>query len=104
MYENDVRIIEGVRNTVKLICEHACGGRPYTVDCGHHDRAARTHASEQRILARAQAREAEVTDRLDKLRPQAMTDDGAAKEYQVLTLERAKLAQVIGLAEQRIAG
>lgn len=41
---------------------------------------------------------------MDQLRPQAMIDDSAAKEYQLLTLERAKLAQVVGLAEQRIAG
>lgn len=65
--------------------------------------AARTNASEQRILARAQARESEVDSRLAQLRPQAMADDGAAKEYQVLTLERAKLAQVIGLAQQHLA-
>ena len=65
--------------------------------------AARTHASEQRILARAQARESEVANKLEQIRPLAMTDDGAAKEYQVLTLERAKLAQVIGMAQQHLA-
>ena len=65
--------------------------------------AARTHASEQRILARAQARESEIDGQLEQLRPQAMGDDGAAKQYQLLILERAKLAQVIGLAQQHLA-
>lgn len=64
--------------------------------------SSRTLASEKRILARAQERESEVEAQLDKLRSQAMTDDGAAREYQVLVLEKAKLAQVIGMAEQRI--
>jgi hypothetical protein len=64
--------------------------------------SSRTQASERLIHDRAVAREREVDARLGELREMAMTDDGAAKEYQALVLERAKLAQVIGLSEQRL--
>lgn len=62
----------------------------------------RTNAAEQRIHDRAVERDGEVSARLDELRPTAMFDDGVAQEYQALVLERAKLAQVTGLAKQRI--
>jgi hypothetical protein len=64
--------------------------------------SARTHASERRIHDRAMARDGEVSVQLDKLGPTAMFDDGASKEYQTLVLERAKLAQVIGLARMHL--
>lgn len=35
MFVNDVRIMRGVQNQVKLIYGHEFGGCPYTVDCGH---------------------------------------------------------------------
>ena len=63
---------------------------------------ARTNAAEQRIHDRAVERDGEVSAKLDELRPTAMFDDGVAQEYQTLVMERAKLAQVIGLAKQRI--
>jgi len=65
--------------------------------------SARTHASERRIHDRAMARDGEVAGKLDKLGPTAMFDDSAAKEYQTLVMERAKLAQVIGLARRHLA-
>ncbi len=65
--------------------------------------SAKTKAAEQRILDRALARDGEVSAKLDELRPQAMFDDAVAKEYQSLVLERGKLAQVIGLAKQRLS-
>lgn len=65
--------------------------------------ASRTHAAERRIHDRAVARDGEVSAKLDELRPTAMFDDGTAKEYQTLVLERDKLAKVIGLARKRIA-
>ena len=64
--------------------------------------AAKTNASEKRILELAHARDTEVRERLDHLRPLTASDDEAAKEYRTLTLERGKLAQVIGISEQRI--
>lgn len=64
--------------------------------------SSRTHASERLIHDRAVARDAEVASKLDALRPQTLVDDGAAQEYQVLTLEKAKLAQVIALARQHL--
>lgn len=64
--------------------------------------SSRTHASERRIHDRAVERDGEVAARLDELRPTALFDDAAAKEYQTLVMERAKLAQVIGLARGRI--
>lgn len=66
--------------------------------------ASRTNAAEQRIHDRAVERDGEVSAKLDELRPTAMFDDGVAQEYQHLVMERAKLAQVIGLAKQRITG
>lgn len=65
--------------------------------------ASRTHAAERRIHDRAVERDGEVAARLDELRPTAMFEDGVAQEYQTLVMERAKLAQVIGLARQRMA-
>jgi len=64
--------------------------------------SARTQAAEQRIHDRAVEREAEVDARLEQLRPLAMTDEGSGKEYQTLVLERAKLAQVVGMARVRL--
>lgn len=64
---------------------------------------ARTQAAEQRIHDRAVARDAEVSGRLDQLRPGAMADDDTAREYQTLILERAKLAQVIGVARAHLS-
>ena len=64
--------------------------------------SARTHASERLIHDRAVARDGEVATKLDKLGPTAMFDDGVAKEYQTLVLEKAKLAQVIGLARKHL--
>jgi hypothetical protein len=65
--------------------------------------SSRTHAAERLIHDRAVARDGEVSAKLDELRPTAMFDDGVAQEYQTLVMERAKLAQVIGLARQRMA-
>ena len=48
------------------------------------------------------ARDGEVASKLDELRPAAMFDDGVAKEYQTLVLEKAKLAHVIGLARKHL--
>lgn len=64
--------------------------------------SSRTRASERRIHDRAVARDGEVATRLDKLSPTAMFDDSAAKEHQTLVMERAKLAQVIGLARKHL--
>lgn len=65
--------------------------------------SARTKSSERKIHDRAMARDGEVSAKLDKLGPAAMFDDSAAKEYQTLVMERAKLAQVIGLARKHLA-
>jgi len=64
--------------------------------------SSRTHASERLIHDRAIERDGEVSAKLDQLRPGAMHDDGVAKEYQTLVLEKAKLAQVIGLARRHL--
>lgn len=65
--------------------------------------AARTRESEHRIHDRALEREREVLSRLDAIRPTAMADDESAREYQTLTMERARLAHVIETARQRLA-
>jgi len=65
--------------------------------------ASRTHAAERRIHDRAVARDGEVAAKLEELRPMAMFDDGVAKEYQTLVMERAKLAQVIGLSRKHLS-
>lgn len=64
--------------------------------------SARTQASEKRILERATERDGEVAKRLDELRPSVMIDESAAQEYQSLSMERGQLAQVIGLANERL--
>jgi len=65
--------------------------------------SSRTQAAERRIHDRAVGRYGEVAARLDSLRPTAMFDDGVAQEYQTLVMERAKLAQVIGLARKHLS-
>lgn len=64
--------------------------------------SSRTRAAEQRIHDRAIERDGEVSAKLDELRPTAMFDDGVAQEYQTLVMERAKLAQVVGLAKKHL--
>jgi len=65
--------------------------------------ARRCNDADKRIYDRAVERDGEVSAKLDELRGQALSDDGVAKEYHDLVLERGKLAKVIGLAVQRIA-
>ena len=65
--------------------------------------SSRTRASERRIHDRALARDGEVSAKLEKLGLTAMFDDADAKEYQTLVMERAKLAQVIGMARKHLA-
>lgn len=65
--------------------------------------SARTRESEQAILDRAMAREGEVRGRLDELRPRAVQDEAAGKEYRSLVLELGKLQQVIATARERLA-
>ena len=65
--------------------------------------SSRIRDAERRIHDRAMERDGEVSSKLDKLRPQAMMAEEIGKEYRTLVLERAKLAQVIGLARHRIA-
>jgi len=60
--------------------------------------SARTESSEKAILARAEAREGEIDKRLGQLRPVVLTDAAAYDEYRLLTLERARVANVISLA------
>jgi len=62
----------------------------------------RTNAAEQRIHDRAVERDGEIASRLDELRPAVAGDESAADEYRKLTLERGKVAHVIGLAKERI--
>lgn len=59
---------------------------------------ARAKAAEEAILAAAHKREAVVCARMEKLRPRVLLKRGAAREYQVLALERRRLAMVIGMA------
>lgn len=65
--------------------------------------AARTHAAEQRILERAEARHAEVVQELDRLRPRAVADRGAGDEYQRLLVERGQLEVIIAKSREASA-
>lgn len=64
--------------------------------------AARTDASEQRILEAAEKRLVEVTADLDRLRPAITTDEQALDDYQELTLERGQLEIVIATARENL--
>jgi len=64
--------------------------------------AAKTHATEQRILEAAESRLEEVRADLDKLRHRVHLDPRAADRYRELTLESGQLATVI--ARARAAG
>jgi hypothetical protein len=62
----------------------------------------RVDSSEREIIRRARARHSEVSERLDRLRPQATFDDNSAAEYRKLTAERATLSKVIGIGQEKI--
>lgn len=62
----------------------------------------RTTASEREIIRRARSRHTEVLERLDRLRPQVMSDDNSAAEYRKLSAEKATLSKVIGIGQQKI--
>lgn len=64
--------------------------------------SARTDAAERRIHDRAVERDDEIAARMDELRPVVLTDEAAADEYRRLSVERGKVAHVIGLAKDRI--
>jgi hypothetical protein len=64
--------------------------------------SARTHAAEQRIRARAVEREAEVAKLLDSASGAESMSDEDGQAYRRLVAERAKLAQVIALADQHL--
>jgi hypothetical protein len=65
--------------------------------------SARTDSAERRIHDRAVGRNQECTERMGRRRPAVATDPEAAKEYQRLAMEQGKIAQVIGLARQRMS-
>lgn len=60
-----------------------------------HVLSERTEASERKILAAAEAREAVVIKRMQTVKPLVLTKSGASREYQTLVLERRRLAMVI---------
>lgn len=67
-----------------------------------HDLTKGIRVKRLRQFSRDPCRDTEVADKLDALRPQTLVDDSAAQEYQVLTLDKAKLAQVIGFARKHL--
>lgn len=62
----------------------------------------RTTASEREIIRRARSRHAEVSERLDRLRPQVTFDENSADEYKKLTAEKSTLSKVISVGQQKI--
>jgi hypothetical protein len=64
----------------------------------------RTDQAERRILDSARHRLEAVTSDLDKLRPRALLEDGAADRLLALTQEAGTLRTVIAQAQQHIGG
>ena len=56
--------------------------------------------AERQILEHAQRLHGEVLAKLDEVRPESLTDDGAAQDYQGLVAERGRLERVIAQARQ----
>lgn len=65
--------------------------------------AAKTEATERRILENAEKRLAVIADRLDEIRPRVLLDESLSDEYQRLILERGKLGIVVAQA-RRVLG
>lgn len=64
--------------------------------------AAKTEASERRILSAAEHRREEVRGELERLRPRAVADRAAGDRYQELTAELGQLEAVIARAHQAL--
>ena len=66
--------------------------------------SSKTEAAERKILETAEEKLAEINERLQKLRPDAVLDAGSSDEYQNLVNDRARLNLVIAQARKHLAG
>jgi hypothetical protein len=62
--------------------------------------SAQVERAERQILEHAQRLHGEVLSKLDEMRPEALTSDGGASDYQALVAERGRLERVIAQARQ----
>jgi len=65
--------------------------------------AAKTQATERRILERAERRLEQIAGRLEEIKPRVLLDESLSDEYQRLILERGKLGIVVAQA-RRVLG
>ncbi len=65
--------------------------------------ADKTDAAERKILEAAEKRLAWAGDRMAELKPRAILDGEAGREYQELSLERQRLQTVIAQARKNLA-
>jgi hypothetical protein len=65
--------------------------------------AAKTQATERRILERAERRLEQIAGRLEEIKPRVLLDESLSDEYQRLILERGKLGLVVAQA-RRVLG
>ena len=65
--------------------------------------AAKTQATERRILEQAERRLEQIAGRLEEIKPRVLLDESLSDEYQRLILERGKLGIVVAQA-RRVLG
>ena len=65
--------------------------------------AAKTQATERRILEQAERRLDQIAGRLEEIKPRVLLDESLSDEYQRLILERGKLGLVVAQA-RRVLG
>ena len=65
--------------------------------------AAKTQATERRILEQAELRLEQIAGRLEEIKPRVLLDESLSDEYQRLILERGKLGIVVAQA-RRVLG
>lgn len=65
--------------------------------------AAKTQATERRILEQAERRLEQIAGRLKEIKPRVLLDESLSDEYQRLILERGKLGLVVAQA-RRVLG
>ena len=65
--------------------------------------AAKTQATERRILEQAELRLEQIAGRLEEIKPRVLLDESLSDEYQRLILERGKLGLVVAQA-RRVLG